>query len=173
MNFVPFVVFLHGLSGSGKTTIGNALYDDLSKKTKIVYIDGDDFRSGVSSDLGFSIDDRKENIRRLMEMCKLLNSNETSVIISFIAPTEEIRDIIRNNIKALLEVWCDKPLFLCEKNDIKGLYKQDLKEFTGKTQVFERPNKHHVVLATHRTNVNDCVYIIKNYLYFMHSIKIY
>ena len=173
MSFVPFVIFIHGLSGSGKSTIGKALYENLSKKTKLIYIDGDEFRSGLSYDLGFSLEDRKENIRRLMEMCKILLNNETSVIISFIAPTEEIRNIIRDNIKALLEVWCDKPLFMCEKDDPKGLYKQNLNDFTGKTQLYEKPLKHDVELATHKTNVEDCVFIVKNYLYFLHSIKIY
>lgn len=173
MSFVPFVIFLHGPSGSGKSTLGRALYEDLSKKTKLIYIDGDEFRSGLSCDLGFSLEDRKENIRRLMELCKLLLNNDTSVIVSFIAPTEEIRDILRNNIKALLEVWCNKPLFICEKEDPKGLYKQDLDDFTGKTQLYESPRKHIVELATHKTNVSDCIGIIKNYLYFLHSIKIY
>jgi adenylyl-sulfate kinase len=173
MNYVPFIIFLHGLSGSGKSTIGRSLYDDLSKKIKMIYIDGDEFRSGISKDLGFSLDDRKENIRRLMEVCKLLLNNETSVIISFIAPTEEIRNIVRDNTNALLEVWCNKPLNICENDDVKGLYKKELKDFTGKTQLFEVPLKHQVELATHKTSVNDSVCIIKNYLSFLHSIKIY
>lgn len=170
----PFVIFLHGLSGSGKTTIGKKLYKDLSIKNKnLIYIDGDIFRKGVSSDLGYSLEDRAENIRRLMELCKVLLNSNINIIASFIAPTESIRNIMRNNIIELVEVWCDKPLTQCEQDDIKGLYKMGINNFTGKTQIFELPVKHDLILATNRTSVVDCVEIIKNYLFYLRPLKSY
>ena len=104
-------------------------------------------------------------------MCKMLLANGINVIASFIAPTEPIRDIMRLNICNLIEVWCDKPLTVCEQYDIKGLYKQNIDNFTGKSQIFDPPVKHNLVLDTNKTTVEDCVVIVKNYLFYLQPLK--
>jgi len=169
----PFVLLLHGLSGSGKTTIGKCLYKDLSKKINVIHIDGDDFRQGLSSGLGYSLEDRYENIRRLMELCKMLLNNNISVIASFMAPTESIRNILRDNIIELIEVWCSCSLKNCVDRDVKGLYNENVPNLSGVDQVFELPRKHLIELDISKTNLRDCDYIIKTYLFHVRLMKKY
>ena len=147
-----------GLSGAGKTTIATGL-----KKTypKIVILDGDDIRTGLSSDLGFSIEDRNENLRRLIEVCKLLNKNDIPVIASFISPFDEMRVRAKKEIPLCKIIYVKTSLEECENRDVKGLYKKvrngEIENFTGITSPFEEPTNADLILDTETTSINECV----------------
>lgn len=157
------VIWLTGLSGSGKTTI--AL--ELNKKLKELFyksyiLDGDEIRKGLSSDLGFSLADRKENIRRVSEVCKILLNNITIPIVSFISPIEEDRKLARNIIgSSFLEVYVKCKLEVCEQRDVKGLYAKarrgEIKNFTGIDSPYEEPLNADVVIDTEHLTVSECV----------------
>ena len=155
-----FIIFFTGLSGSGKTTLSNAIYNRLNN---IIQIDGDVFRKGVSSDLGFSLDDRKENIRRLSEVCKLINS-EMNIIVSFIAPTENIRNVFRNNFDNIIEIYISCPIETCIKRNPKKLYNKNIKNFTGISQKFEPSLKCNIEIDTSKLTIQECEDIIIKYL---------
>lgn len=140
------VIWFTGLSGSGKTTIAIALENKLNKKGLLTQIlDGDNIRTGLNNNLGFSDKDRIENIRRIAEITKLFVNCGVITICCFVSPTEEIR----NNAKAIIgltdfiEVFVNTPLEICEQRDVKGLYakarKGEIKDFTGIGSVFETP----------------------------------
>lgn len=140
------VIWLTGLSGSGKTTLAIALERELYDEGKLVYVlDGDNVRTGINNNLGFSEEDRKENIRRIAEVAKLFASAGVITICCFVSPTIEIREAARKIIGAddFLEVYVNASLESCEKRDVKGLYakarKGELKDFTGIHQPFEAP----------------------------------
>ena len=147
------VIWLTGLSGSGKTTIANHLERRLNSEGIITkLLDGDNIRTGVGNNLGFSTEDRAENIRRIAEVAKLFMNTGIVTICSFISPTKEIRAKARAIIGTadFHEVYINTPLEICEKRDVKGLYKlaRDgvIKEFTGISSPFEVPSKCEIVL---------------------------
>lgn len=147
------VIWLTGLSGSGKTTIARILYEELLKRKFIVkYLDGDNVRYGINKNLGFSDDDRTENIRRVAEISKLFNDSGIITINCFISPTDKIRSMAKEIIgeERYLEVFINTPLSVCEERDVKGLYKLaregKIKSFTGINSPFEEPKNPALVI---------------------------
>jgi adenylyl-sulfate kinase len=141
-----FVIWLEGLSGSGKSTLANILCKILENDGhKCLIIDGDDFRTGVSSDLGFSNEHRSENIRRGAEVAKLIASQGIIVICAFITPHNSNRELIRLILQGFdfVEIFVNVPLQVCQKRDSKGLYNKVnhglIKNFSGIDSVFETP----------------------------------
>ena len=151
----PFVLWLTGLSGSGKSTLSTALEKLLiDKGFKAYLLDGDLVRSGLNKDLGFTDDDRRENVRRIGEVCRLMNDAGLVVITSFISPFRADRDFVRSLIPPTdyAEVYVNAPLEVCENRDVKGLYKKARKglipDFTGVSSPYEEPLKPELVLHT-------------------------
>ncbi|MFM7023352.1 MAG: adenylyl-sulfate kinase [Flavobacteriales bacterium] len=149
------VLWMSGLSGSGKSTIARALENELYAKgflTKL--LDGDNLRTGVNNNLGFSEADRLENIRRAAEVAKLFVENGEIVICSFISPTAEIRQMARNIVGAenYFEVYVNASFEACAKRDVKGLYKKalngEIPNFTGLNAPFDPPANPFVELKT-------------------------
>jgi len=148
------VIWLTGLSGSGKSTIANELAIKLQQEGKLAYIlDGDNVRMGLNKDLGFSDDDRKENIRRIAEVAKLLSDSGVIVITAFISPFREEREkakeiVGRNNF---IEVFVRTSLETCEKRDPKGLYKKaragEIPMFTGIDSPYEEPINYDIMVS--------------------------
>ncbi|EUB82997.1 adenylyl-sulfate kinase [Pseudomonas sp. GM30] len=142
----PVVIWLTGLSGAGKSTIANALELALLKAGRHTYLlDGDNIRLGLCNDLGFSDQDREENIRRISEVSKLFLDAGLIVITAFISPFRRDRDLARNVIgeRNFIEVHIDTPLTECERRDPKGLYGKArlglIKNFTGIDSAYEVP----------------------------------
>lgn len=149
------VVWMTGLSGSGKSTIAIGLERRLHDQGIFTQVlDGDNVRTGINNNLGFSEADRTENIRRIAEVAKLFVGNGAVVVCSFVSPTVAIRDQARAIIGAadFIEVFVDTPLEECERRDVKGLYAKaragEVKHFTGISAPFEAPPHPHVHLAT-------------------------
>jgi adenylylsulfate kinase len=162
-----FVVWLTGFSGSGKSTIANALEVSLFEKgIRSFCLDGDNTRLGINKDLGFSTADRTENIRRVAEMAKLFLESGTIVITSFISPLISDRDMAKSIIGDgdFMEVFINCPLAICEERDVKGLYAKarrgEIKDFTGIDSPFEAPLKADVELFTNQNSIEECVEII-------------
>jgi len=158
------VVWLTGLSGSGKSTIAGELERALFNRGQHVYIlDGDNVRHGLCSDLGFSPKDRKENIRRIGELARLLADAGNICITAFISPYRSDRDLARSIVPEgrFLEVHLDTPLEVCEQRDPKGLYARaragEIKEFTGISAPYEAPLKPEVTLDTAALGVDECI----------------
>ncbi|RMG71106.1 MAG: adenylyl-sulfate kinase [Bacteroidetes bacterium] len=149
------VVWLTGLSGSGKSTIAQALERQLHQDgyfTKL--LDGDNIRTGLNNNLGFSAEDRQENIRRIAETAKLFLDGGIICLCSFVSPTRAIRAMAREIVGAedFLEVYVNAPLAVCEDRDVKGLYKKaragEIKDFTGIDAPFEAPEAPFLELHT-------------------------
>lgn len=164
------IIWLTGLSGSGKSTIAKKLEKVLFTKGLHTYVlDGDNVRHGLNSDLGFSPDDRAENIRRIGEIAKLFSDAGLIVITAFISPYKSGRDSVREKSqnKNFIEIYLNCPLEICEKRDPKGLYKKvregKLKEFTGINSPYEIPENADIVLNTSSDSIENCVNIILKY----------
>ena len=156
-------IWFTGLSGSGKTTIAIALEKQLHGKglhTQI--LDGDNIRTGINNNLGFSDTDRAENIRRIAEVTKLFVNSGIITICCFVSPTEEIRNSAKNIIGSndFVEVFVNTPIEICEQRDVKGLYakarKGEIKDFTGITAPFEAP-KNPAIELTDKLSVEESV----------------
>ncbi|MGB3494097.1 MAG: adenylyl-sulfate kinase [Elainellaceae cyanobacterium] len=137
-------VWFTGLSGAGKTTIRMALEQKLrSRGLKLEVLDGDIVRQNLTKGLGFSKEDRDENIRRIGFVSHLLTRNGVMVMVSAISPYRNIRDEVRARIGDFVEVYVNAPLEICEKRDVKGLYKRaragEIKQFTGIDDPYESP----------------------------------
>ena len=170
-NQKPITIWLTGLSGSGKTTIAMLLEKKLIDIGNRAYVlDGDNLRFGINSDLGFSTDDRKENIRRVSEISSLMNKAGLIVITSFISPYNKDREAAKNVIgnDNFLEIFIDTPISECEKRDPKGLYKKvrsgELKNFTGIDDLYEKPKNPAIVISTLDYQPEESVDLIMNYL---------
>lgn len=140
------VYWFTGLSGSGKSTIAAAFERELYNRGYFVKVlDGDNIRSGINRNLGFSMEDREENIRRIAEVAKLFVDSGIIVLCSFVSPTQHIRNQAKEIIGEgdFYEIFVDTPLEICEKRDVKGLYKKaragELKGFTGIDSPYESP----------------------------------
>lgn len=160
----PRVIWLTGLSGAGKSTIANALEAALhTQQNHTCLLDGDRLRSGLCSDLGFSDKDRKENIRRVAEVARLLIDSGLIVITALISPFREDRDRARKIIgpENFLEVFIDTPLQECERRDPKGLYRKvrsgELLNFTGISSPYEAPVNPDIHIETLSSSVSSAV----------------
>ena len=158
------MVWFTGLSGSGKSTVAIALERELHKCGLLCRIlDGDNIRSGINNNLGFSAEDRVENIRRIAEVSKLFIDTGVITIAAFISPNNELREMASAIIgKAdFLEVYVSTPLAECERRDVKGLYakarKGEIKEFTGVSAPFEAPERPDLSLDTSVLSVEQSV----------------
>jgi adenylylsulfate kinase len=158
------VIWFTGLSGSGKTTIAIGLEKALNSKGILTQVlDGDNIRAGINNNLGFSDEERKENIRRIAEVSKLFLNCGVVTINCFVSPTNEIRqqakDIIGEN--DFLEVFINTPLEICEQRDVKGLYKKaragEIKDFTGINAPFEAPTHPFLDVKTEGKTVEQSV----------------
>ncbi len=163
------VIWFTGLSGSGKTTLASNLEKELFfRRFFCQVLDGDNIRTGINNNLGFSEEDRLENIRRIAEVSKLLIDTGMITICSFISPTDEIRSLARSIIgeKDFIEIFLNPPLEVCETRDVKGLYKRaragEIKDFTGISSPFEAPAHPDVEIDTSVTSIKDSVDIIFN-----------
>jgi adenylylsulfate kinase len=178
-NHLPLVIWLTGYPGSGKSTIANALEFHLGKDfgAHTYLLDGDNIRTGLNADLGFSEMDRKENIRRVGEVVKLMADAGLIVITAFISPFQADRDRIRGLLKpgTFWEVFISCPLEVCMKRDPKGLYAKALKgvikEFTGVNSPFEIPLSPELVIKSDEFGVEDCVSQILSLMLDKHIIK--
>jgi len=164
------VIWLTGLSGSGKSTIANELEYRLNKiKYHTYLLDGDNIRSGLNSDLGFSEKDREENIRRISEVAKLFLDAGIITITAFISPFKKDREKAREIIgEDFIEVFVDTPLEECIKRDPKGLYKKaldgEIKEFTGINSPYEEPTNPDIYINTTKNDISSSVDLIIKYL---------
>lgn len=165
------VVWLTGLSGSGKSTIGNALEQALfDRGIKTQVLDGDNIRLGLNKDLGFTDDDRKENMRRISEVAKLFSDSGTLTITAFISPFREERELCKQIIgeENFIEVHVSTDLETCEDRDPKGLYKKaragEIPMFTGIDSPYEEPLNPDLVIDASTTPLNFCVAKIIIYL---------
>lgn len=160
-------LWLTGLSGSGKSTIAQELERKLYNEGYFAQVlDGDNIRSGINSNLGFSIEDRKENIRRIAEIAKLYLHTGVITINSFISPTREIRDFARTTIGEadFIEIYINAPLEVCENRDVKGLYKKarkgEIKGFTGIDAPYEAPENPALEIQTDKMTVAEATNLI-------------
>jgi adenylylsulfate kinase len=165
------VIWLTGLSGSGKSTIGLALEKRLFQENFVAQLlDGDNIRSGINKNLGFSEEDRKENIRRIAEIAKLYLSSGIITINSFISPTAETRNIAKEIVgdADFLEIYINAPMATCESRDVKGLYKKaragEIQGFTGVNQAYEEPENPALELRTDLLSVEEAVDILFTFL---------
>ncbi len=167
----PCILWFTGLSGSGKSTIANAVEAKLNQMQKHTYLlDGDNVRMGLNKGLTFSDKDRIENIRRIGEVAKLFVDAGTIVLTAFISPFQEDRDRVRVLVeeKEFIEVYIDTPLEVCESRDPKGLYKKarngEIPDFTGISSPYEAPHNPELHVKTDKNNIEECTNIIINYL---------
>ena len=156
------VVWLTGLSGSGKSTIAAAAERQLfTQGTFAQVLDGDNVRAGLNGNLGFSLEDRRENIRRIAEVAKLYVNSGAVVLCSFVSPTRDIRALARDIIGAgdFLEVFVNTPLAVCERRDVKGLYvrarRGEIRNFTGIDSPYEPPEAPFLDLPTEALSVDE------------------
>ncbi len=161
------VLWLTGLSGSGKSTIAQALERKFYNEGFFAQVlDGDNIRSGINNNLGFTIEDRKENIRRIAEIAKLYLESGIITINSFISPTIEIRDYAKSIIgeEDFIEIYINAPLEICEKRDVKGLYKKaragEIKNFTGIDSPYEAPVNPTIEIRTDQVDITEAVDLI-------------
>ncbi len=171
LNQKPCIVWFTGLSGSGKSTIANAVEQELFKRgIKTYLLDGDNVRHGLNKDLGFSELDRIENIRRIGEVSKLFVDSGLIVLTAFISPFKSDRQIARSlvNCNEFIEVFIDTPLEICEQRDPKGLYKKaregSLKNFTGIDSPYEKPINPEIYLNNGKDDLNTNIANIITYL---------
>ncbi|SVD96600.1 uncharacterized protein METZ01_LOCUS449454, partial [marine metagenome] len=165
------VLWFTGLSGSGKSTVANAtekVLHDMGLQTYI--LDGDNVRMGLNKDLGFSPEDRTENIRRITEVAKLFADSGSIVLTAFISPYREDRDKAREIISTedFIEVFVSADLSVCESRDPKGLYKKaragEIKGFTGIDAPYEAPLNPELVIETDKNDIEACAQIVVDYL---------
>lgn len=160
----PMAIWFTGLSGSGKTTLGQIIEKRLHAAGMLVkLLDGDILRDGLNNNLGFSLADRHENIRRAAEVSKLFVQSGFFTINCFITPTHELQQMVKDIIgeENLMSVYLDTPVEVCEERDVKGLYRKArlgvIPEFTGISSPFEPPIHSSVILATHRLSIDEAV----------------
>ena len=167
----PCLLWYTGLSGSGKSTIANAVDALLFEKGCHSYLlDGDNVRHGLNGDLGFSDEERIENIRRISEVAKLFTDAGLIVSTAFISPFESDRTLAKEKLTAgeFIEVYIDTPLAVCESRDPKGLYKKaragEIKHFTGIDSQYDIPSAPNIHVKTDEQDIQSCAQQIVNYL---------
>ena len=157
-----FTLWFTGLSGAGKTTISSRVAPILKERgLQVEVLDGDVVRENLSTRLGFSKEDRDENIRRIGWICELLTRNGVATLAAAISPYREARDQVRQRVQPFVLVYCDAPLQVLVERDVKGLYKRalagEIKNFTGVDDPYEPPENPDVHLDTAGTTVEHCV----------------
>jgi len=155
-------VWFTGLSSSGKTTLSRALYETLrTRGHQLEWLDGDAVRQKLSKDLGFSKDDRNENVRRIGELAERLTSQGAIVLVSAISPYRSARDEVRRRIGDFVEVWVHAPLAVCESRDRNGIYRRaraaQLRNVTGIDDPYEHPLAPEVECRTDRESLEESV----------------
>ena len=167
----PFVLWLTGLSGSGKSSLANALEIHLSQQGKHTYLlDADNIRLGLNKDLGFDHADRAENIRRIAEVAKLMVDSGLIVITAFISPFKADREMVRNMFEPneFFEIFLDTPLEVCESRDPKGLYKKArhglIQNFTGLDSPYEKPDSADLVIKAHNQSIDASVLTVVQHI---------
>jgi adenylylsulfate kinase len=165
------ILWFTGLSGSGKSTIAHRLEERFFKNGIRTYVlDGDNIRTGLNRDLGFSPEDREENIRRIGEMAKLFVDAGIVVLSAFISPYKKDRAIVRNlvGVDEFVEIYVKCPLDICEQRDVKGLYEKAhigmIKQFTGIDDPYEEPENPEIVIETDKMSIEQCVEEILKFL---------
>ena len=166
-----FVLWFTGLSGSGKSTLAHAVEKRLYQRGCHTYVlDGDNVRHGLSSNLNFSDNDRKENIRRIGEAAKLMTEAGVIVLTAFISPFSSDREMVRGIFPhaEFIEVYCNASLEVCESRDVKGLYKKaragEIKNYTGIDSPYEAPVNPEISVATGSVALELCVEQILDHL---------
>lgn len=164
-------VWFTGLSGSGKTTIAKGVERELHSRGYLTQVlDGDNIRSGINNNLGFSEADRLENIRRIAEVTKLYINSGIITLNCFVSPTQDIRDLARDIItpEDFIEVYVNAPFSVCEDRDVKGLYKKaragEIKNFTGLDAPFEAPTNANLEIQTDKMTIAESVQAVVDML---------
>jgi len=167
----PCILWFTGLSGSGKSTVANAVESRLVQLNKHTYLlDGDNIRMGLNKGLSFSDEDRIENIRRIGEVSKLFVDAGTIVLTAFISPFQKERDVVRSLVdeNEFIEVFIDTPLEVCESRDPKGLYqkarKGEIPNFTGISSPYEAPTQPEIHIINDKIAIEDVATQIIDYL---------
>jgi adenylylsulfate kinase len=158
------VIWFTGLSGAGKSTLAHAVEEALYQRgCRTFVLDGDNVRHGLCGDLGFSPDDRVENIRRIGEMAKLFMEAGIIVLTAFISPFRADRERVRGMVEHgdFMEIFCDTSIEICESRDVKGLYKKaragQIPEFTGISSPYEAPENPELTVNTGEMELDTCV----------------
>ncbi|WP_317931726.1 adenylyl-sulfate kinase [Halioxenophilus sp. WMMB6] len=167
----PCILWFTGLSGAGKSTLANAVDAELYKRDRHTYLlDGDNVRHGLNKDLGFTDEDRVENIRRIGESCKLFVDAGLIVLSAFISPFRSDRNLVRELVKEgqFIEIYVATPIEVCEQRDPKGLYKKArtgaIKNFTGIDSPYEEPESPEVYVNTAELGLPEAVAKVVSYL---------
>jgi len=162
-NHRGIIIWFTGLSGAGKSTLAHAVEEQLHQKgCRTFVLDGDNVRHGLCSDLGFSSEDRVENIRRVAEVAILLMEAGIIVLAAFISPYRKDRRLVRGicQHEDFIEVYCDSPIEVCEQRDVKGLYKKaragKIKDFTGISAPYEIPEYPELTVKTDIATLGEC-----------------
>ena len=164
-----FTAWFTGLPCSGKTTVADRVAEVLRERgLRVERLDGDIVRKGLTSDLGFSKEDRDENIKRVTYVAKLLTRNDVAVLATFVSPYRERRAKTREEIGSFVEIYTRCPVEVCIERDEKGMYKKalagEIKNFTGIDDPYEEPEDPELTLDTDRTTVEECVRKVLDYL---------
>lgn len=159
----PKVIWFTGLSGSGKTTLADLLTAHVYKS---IILDGDALRKGLCSDLGFSVEDRNENVRRVRELASFLYEKKFSPIVSFISPMKEARQKARDLFPegSFVEVYLSTSLDVCEGRDVKGLYKKHRDTMTGIGSPYEPPENPELTFDTDKMTTTEILHSIMEYI---------
>ncbi len=166
------ILWFTGLSGSGKSTLAHAVEEELYQRGCRTFVfDGDNVRHGLCGDLGFSEQDRTENIRRIGQMAKLFVEGGIVALTAFISPFRVDRQRVRmmvDNSQDFIEVFCDCPLEICEQRDIKGLYQRarrgEISDFTGISSPYETPENADLIIKTGELSIAQCVQLVVDLL---------
>ena len=165
------VIWFTGLSGSGKSTLAHSLEGELHRLgCRTFVLDGDNVRHGLSSDLTFSNDDRKENIRRIGEVANLLMESGVIAMTAFISPFKEDRNLVRKLLPQgdFIEIYCNASLEVCESRDVKGFYKRarsgEIENYTGIDSPYEAPDNPEIVIDTEIEPLDDSVAKVIDFL---------
>ena len=158
------ILWFTGLSGAGKSTIAHAVEEQLYQlNCRTFVLDGDNVRHGLSGDLGFSNQDRQENIRRIAEVAKLMLEAGTITLTAFISPFRSERNLARKLVPHgdFIEIYCKCDLNICEARDVKGLYKKarqgEIQNFTGISSPYEEPDNPELVIDSDRLSLDECI----------------
>ena len=166
------ILWFTGLSGSGKSTLAHAVEDELHQRNcRTTVLDGDNIRHGLCGDLGFSEEDRTENIRRIGQVATLFVDSGVIVLTAFISPFRIDRRRVRMMVEKpedFIEIYCDCPLEICEQRDVKGLYqrarKGEIEDFTGISSPYESPENADLVIDTGHQSLRECVKLVVSHL---------